>query len=663
MPRLFCFNPGGRLPAGQDPTAWEETVSRMSLKSSNNHSKGEKPGGLRERIFGPSFGLLAAYLRPHRAQFLLLAGLLFGGIGLQLLNPQVIRYFLDAAEQGSGRETLLMAGALYIGFALGQRGLSLGANLLSASLGWNATNALRVDLIRHCLRLDMAFYKQHTPGELIERVDGDVSTLANYFSRFVLQVVGNGLLIVGILVLLFREYPALGLGLSAYTVLAELILSRLHNRAVARWSAVMQTQAEQYGFIEERISGAEEIRALNAGPYVLRRLEELMNVFMERVRQAFLLDNLMINLTRLLFAGGHALGLGLGVYLYSRGQASLGSAYLIVYYIGMISEPLIDLQEQLQDYQQASAGLGRIRELLSLEPGVKDPKGDASAPAPLQIIKDGHSETAPAQLPTGPLSVEFREVSFGYEENFAEGAQVLEQVSFRLAPGKILGVLGRTGSGKTTLTRLLFRLYDPRSGSIYLQGTDLRDLPIDELRRSVGLVTQDVQLFGASLRENLTLFDRSIRDEDLLRALRELRLEAWLERLPQGFDTRLQPGGQGLSAGEAQLLAFTRVFLKKPGVVILDEASSRLDPVTESLVEGAVERLLQDRTAIIIAHRLNTVQRADELLILEDGRVIEYGPRQALAEDTQSRFHHLLQVGLEEWLADPAESEVEYEGA
>lgn len=611
-----------------------------------------------KRFFRGSFGYLAKYIKPYRGQFLLLAVLLFGGIGLQLLNPQMIRYFLDTAQQGGEQRALLLAAVLYISFAILQRGLSLGANLLSASLGWGATNALREDLLRHVLRLDMSFHKQHTPGELIGRVDWDVYVLGNYFSRFVLQIAGNGLLVAGILILLFRENLLLGLALTGYSLGVALVLSRLHNRAVSRWSAVRQVDGEQFGFIEEHISGAEEIRALGAGPYILHRLHHLMSLYMDKIRAAFLMDNLMTNLTRLLFAGGHAIGLALGVYLYSQGEASLGTAYLIVYYIGMISEPLVDLQHQMQDFQQATASLERIQELFSLEPAVINP-------VPLDgHLQPGEAPIRAATLPDGPLGVEFQEVSFHYGDNNSSGdGRVLEELSFQLQPGKILGVLGRTGSGKTTLTRLLFRLYDPSSGSISLSGKDLRLLSLDEVRSRVGLVTQDVQLFGATLRENLTLFDETVGEEELKRALRELRLESWLARLPDGLQTRLQAGGHGLSAGEAQLLAFTRVFLRKPGLVILDEASSRLDPVTEALVEGAIDRLFQGRTGIIIAHRLPTVQRADKLLILENGRAVEWGARRELAADPNSRFYHLMQTGLEEWLGETAESEGEHVAA
>jgi ATP-binding cassette, subfamily B, bacterial len=233
---------------------------------------------------------------------------------------------------------------------------------------------------------------------------------------------------------------------------------------------------------------------------------------------------------------------------------------------------------------------------------------------------------------------------------------VLDGVSFTLEAGKVLGVLGRTGSGKTTLTRLLFRLYDVDEGSITLHGRDLRTAPLSDLRQHVGMVTQDVQLFEATVRDNLTLFrayDRSrppIADADILTAVDTLGLSDWLRSLPDGLDTVLKSGGQGLSAGQAQLLAFTRVFLRDPKLVVLDEASSRLDPATEHLLERAIDRLLAGRTAIIIAHRLRTVQRADDILILENGRLLEYGPRATLAQDPSSRFARLLQTGLEEAL-------------
>jgi ABC-type multidrug transport system fused ATPase/permease subunit len=285
---------------------------------------------------------------------------------------------------------------------------------------------------------------------------------------------------------------------------------------------------------------------------------------------------------------------------------------------------------------------------------VTDPAGHGlPPPTPAGNIVNGHEpvETLPGPgRPWAAPALAFEGVTFDYGEGNGQAA-VLSDLSFELAPGQVLGLLGRTGSGKTTLSRLLFRLYDPAQGTIRLDGIDLRTLPLSLLRDRVGMVTQDVQLFQATVRDNLTFFSGAVPDRQILAALEELGLGGWLRSLPDGLESRLGAGGIGLSAGQAQLLAFARVFLKDPGLVILDEASSRLDPATEQLLERAIDRLLAGRTAIIIAHRLPTVFRAGEIMILEQGRIVEYGERLLLAHDPRSRFYELLQTGLEEALA------------
>jgi ATP-binding cassette subfamily B protein len=239
--------------------------------------------------------------------------------------------------------------------------------------------------------------------------------------------------------------------------------------------------------------------------------------------------------------------------------------------------------------------------------------------------------------------VEFRSVEFGYRPD----RLVLHDISFQLEAGQRLGLVGRTGSGKTSLSRLLFRFYDPQAGEVRLAGHNLLSLELAGVRQRIGLVTQEVQLFGASVRDNLTFWDASISDELILKTIAELGLSGWLANLPKGLDTVLAPGGGDLSAGEAQLLAFVRVFLQDPGLIILDEASSRLDPATERLIERAIERLFSGRTGIIIAHRLRTIERVDQVMLLEEGRIKELGLRADLALDPSSRFHQLLKTGLD----------------
>jgi ABC-type multidrug transport system fused ATPase/permease subunit len=312
-----------------------------------------------------------------------------------------------------------------------------------------------------------------------------------------------------------------------------------------------------------------------------------------------------------------------------QGDLTIGAVYLIFHYNMMMRWPLNQLTHQLRDLQSAQAGLERIQELFDTRPQVQD-------------VPEDHAKT----LPDGPLSVQFHHVDFGY----AEESLVLKNVSWQVKPGEIIGVLGRTGCGKTTITRLLCRLYDPAEGHVMLGGLPLRAVTLADLRRRVGIVTQEVQLFQATVRENLTFFDPAIADDTILSEIHDLGLGRWYAGLSDGLETKLSANSGGLSAGEAQLLAFTRVFLKNPGLVILDEASSRLDPLTEQLIEHAVARLLQNRTGVIVAHRLTTVQRADKIMIMDDGQIIEFGDRAALAADSDSRFSQLLRTGLEEVL-------------
>jgi ATP-binding cassette subfamily B protein len=601
--------------------------------------------------------LLVGYLRPQWRMAAVLAALLFTGIGLQLVNPQIMRSFIDAAKAGTGVDTLWRSAVLFIGVALAQQVTKVVATYVSENVGWTATNALRADVAEHCLYLDMSFHNARTPGEMIERIDGDITALSNFFSQFVIQVFGNGLLLVGVLALLYREDWRVGAALNVFAAIALVALWRTRDMAAPHWKAEREASAEMFGFLEERLAGTEDIRSSGAKPYVMRRFYGLMRGLMQKTLKAVLMFNIMINAIEVLFAISNAVAFAVSAYLYSQGALTIGTTYIIFYYSNMLMMPINRVTRQMQNLQQAGAGILRIRELLDTQPDI------------LQAER-------PRGLEAGALGVEFDNVTFGYDDAEAkapEGEQeeaqqpsadetpveekelVLQGISFQLEPGRILGLLGRTGSGKTTMTRLIFRLYDPDHGAIRLghngAAVDLRDIALAALRQRVGMVTQNIELFHATVRDNLTFFDETIPDERILQVIQDLGLGGWYESLPEGLDTELESGGGGLSAGEQQLLAFTRIFLRDPGLVILDEASSRLDPATEHLIERAVDKLVAGRTAIVIAHRLGTVERADEIMILEKGEIREYGVRAKLASDPDSRFHSLLQTGMEDVLA------------
>lgn len=600
------------------------------------------------------YNLLAKYLRSQWRWVLFLTLLILVTIGLKLANPQILRTFIDTATEGGARSVLLRSALLFFGIAVGTQALSVAATYVGETVAWTATNALRLDLLDHALHLDATFHKDHTPGQMIERIDGDVATLSNFFSRFTIDVVGNGILILGILAMLFREDWRIGLPIFTFAVVTVFLLIWIRKLAVPHWTKYRALSAEFFGFLGEHISGREDIRGNGAEAHVMRRFcGFVQSMFPVRMRSSLGGYGMwMANVG--LFAFGHAVAFGVGASLWRASVITIGTVYLVFHYTELLRGPISELRTQITDLQRAEAGIRRIRTLLSTE---------------CRLVDQGTQH-----LPTGALSVAFDGVSFAYEASRVTTRQTeaplpidrsvtqqengeaprliaaLHEVDFGLAPGTVLGLLGRTGSGKTTLARLLVRLYDPQQGTVRVGGVSVQDVRIADLRRAVRKVPQEVHLFRATIRDNVRLFDRTIIDARVLDALDALGLREWALGLPHGLDTMLAEDGGGLSAGQGQLIALARAFLADPGLVILDEASSRLDPATETLLERAVDRLLEDRTAIIIAHRLSTVERADQILILEDGRMAEFGARQELARDPNSRLSRLLQAGMEEVL-------------
>lgn len=567
--------------------------------------------------------LLKTYLKPQWLRTSLLAILLLTSIGLQLLAPQILRYFIDTVMAGGATTSLIMAGVLFMGVALLNLGVSVATTYFSEYIAWTATNQLRADLVAHCLSLDMSFHKEHTPGELIERIDGDVDALSNFFSEFTLHLLNNTLLAIAILVLFFLVDWRVGVTMMAFAAIALLIMVLIQRRVVPYYVKLRQVNAEFSSILGEQLAATEDIGGNGASAAIMRQFYLLLRRWLPINTKANFADYFMGGTLLFVFILGAALSLTLGAYLWSIGAITVGTVYLIFSYTDLLSTPIGEIQTQLQDLQQAEASMLRIEELFNMK-SVLAVRGNAA-------------------LPSGALSAEFRDVSFSY----SPGAAIIKSVSFHLSPGNLLGIVGRTGSGKTTLARLLFRLYDPQMGEICLGNEPIKNVRLHDLRQHVGMVTQDVQIFHATVRDNLTFFNSAIPDSQILAAIDDLGLSAWLNTLPGGLDSELGSDGAGLSAGEAQLLAFTRVLLTHPGLVILDEASSRLDPATEQLIERAIIKLFSGRTGIIIAHRLTTLQRVDEIMVIEDGSILEYGQREEVASDPSSRFSYLLQAGVE----------------
>lgn len=567
--------------------------------------------------------LLHHYLQPQLQRVLMLAFLVVGTVGLQLLNPQIVRRFIDAASANGAPQELLQLALFFIGIALLQQIVAVCATYVSEGVAWQATNELRADLALHCLQVDLSFHNTHTPGELIERIDGDIDTLANFFSQFVIQLAGSLLLLFGILGLLWWEDWRLGLAFTLFAAISLALFYRIRHVAVPYWGEAREASANLFGWIEEHLNTREDVRANGATAYVLHGLYKRTRWYLQKERRAGLMGLILWAASRGMLTIGNVLAFLFGAYLFWTGAFTLGTVYLLFHYTEMLRYPLSQMLRQIGDLQRAAAGITRVQELVETENKLVDGPG--------------------VNVPSGALAVSFQQVTFSYSDQ----QTILHDLSFALQAGHVLGVLGRTGSGKTTLARLLFRQYDPTAGQVLLGGTDIRKFRLAELRRHIGLVTQTVELFPASVRDNLTFFDPAVPDTAIVQTLTEVGLGQWHHALPDGLDTELDAAGAGLSAGQAQLLAFARILLQDPAVVILDEASSRLDPATEALLDRALTRLFAGRTGIIIAHRLATIQRADKILILEDGRICEYGSRQSLSANRNSHFSQLLQTSFQ----------------
>src|SRR5690348_15386720 len=398
--------------------------------------------------------LLVTYLRPQWGRTLLMGVLLHVNVGLQLLGPQMVRFFIDTVIARGPSALLALYALLLVAITLVDESVSVATTYLSESVAWTATNQMRTDLLT------------------------------------------NVVLLVGVLIAVYFADWRAGLVLTIFSVATLLILLRLRRYAIPLAGDYRQQVATFYGFLGEHVAGTEDMRANGATGSILRRFYSLLRPLLRSNRRSRMAGAFSGATTLTMFVLGSALMMGLGAYLWSIGAITLGTVYLFWSYTDLLSQPIQQIRNQLQDLQQAEACIQRIEQLFSTQSAIQESE---------QRI----------ELPSGPLSVAFHNVTFGYNV----GEPVLHEVSFDIAPGRVLGILGRTGSGKTTLGRLLFRLYDAQEGEISLGGYPVKALALHGLRQHIGMVTQDVQLFNASVRDNLTFFNRAIDDARLVQVI------------------------------------------------------------------------------------------------------------------------------------------------
>lgn len=594
---------------------------------------------------------ILGFARPRRGQLLAFLALSVVGAVLAVATPVLAGDVIDTITANGPVDTVVRLAVIIAVLAFAEAGLGLLTRYLSATIGEGLILDLRTAVFDHVQRMPVAFFTRTRTGALVSRLNNDVIGAQRAFSDTLSGVVANLVMLVLTLVVMIQlswQITLLALVLLPVFVLPARRmgnkLARLereaaeHNATMStnmteRFSAPGATLVKLFGQ-PERESAEFALRA--------RRVRDI-GVRTAMVQWVFFTALMLVSSLAL------ALVYGLGGVFALRGSLDTGAVVSLALLLARLYAPLTSLASARVEVMSALVSFERVFEILDLKPLIEEP-------------------AQPKDIPDGPVSVQFDGVGFAYPsadkvslaslEEVAQldtrgGVQVLHDVSFTAEPGQLVALVGSSGAGKSTIAQLLPRLYDTDSGTVRLGGVDVRDLPARTVRATLGMVTQDGHLFHESVRSNLLLARPEATDEELWEVLRRARLEDLVKELPDGLDTVVGERGYRLSGGERQRLTIARVLLARPRVVVLDEATAHLDSTSEAAVQEALGEALAGRTSVVIAHRLSTVRQADQILVIEGGRVVERGKHaDLLARD--GRYAELYRTQFDQPVAASA---------
>nr|WP_245846139.1 ABC transporter ATP-binding protein [Longibacter salinarum] len=569
---------------------------------------------------------IADYLKPYKGWVVLaltitLAASFLGPIRPLLVQQAIDNYIVVGDLEGLQTIILLLVLAL-----VGEGILKFGENYLTQYIGQNAIYDLRTAVFRHIQNQPLKFFDRTPVGKLITRTTSDVEALSNVLSSGLVVVIGDLLRIVFIAALMFYMNWVLALVTLCVMPLMVWITFWFRRHVRVQYREARNQVSRLNSFIQEHVTGMSIVQLFNREDEEMQRFEAINNEHRAAWIQtifyyAIFWPSIQI-ISNLAIAGVLWFG---GLRAIAGSALTLGVLFAFIQYARMFFEPIRDLSNQFDTLQSAMAGAERIFNLLDDDQSLNDPDD-------------------PVQLDEIRGAIEFENVWFAYEEHDGEPDWVLRDVSFRVEPGETLALVGATGAGKSTIMNILLRFYEAQRGRITIDGVDIRDLSLKDLRRHIGLIPQDVFLFSGSIERNLTLNDSEVTDEMMHRAAEIVRADDFIQKLPQNYQQDVKERGASLSHGQRQLLAFVRALIYDPEVMVLDEATSSVDTETEELIQEALERLTEGRTTLAIAHRLSTVQDADKILVLHKGEVRERGTHhELLAMDGLYRKLHDLQ--------------------
>jgi subfamily B ATP-binding cassette protein MsbA len=559
----------------------------------------------KRRLVSPKpLARLLPMLRPYRGRLAVATVCLVLAALAGLLFPSVVGWLLDAAFVAGGRAKLdrIALGLLAV-FAV-QGVMNYVQVYLLSSTTERVIARLREELFAHLVRLSPGFFTERRTGELTSRLSADLTLLQSLMNTWISELARQVLFLVGGIVLVTYTDPHLTLttlAVSPIIVAAAVVFGRALRRASV---GVQDRVAEAMGTADEAFSQIRTVQSFVREGHEIERYRAMLGgVVTAAIARARMRASFFGVVGFVAFAGVTAV-LWEGGRRVLAGTLTAGTLVQFLFYAFFIAAAVGSLASLFGNFQEATGAATRVFELLATKPTVAEP----SAPEPIAPPVRG--------------AVALEDVSFRYA---AELPEVLHGVSLHAAPGEVVALVGRSGAGKTTIASLLPRFWDVTAGRVTLDGHDVRDVALADLRAAIGVVPQEPALFSGTIRENIAYARPDAPLADVIAAARAAHAHEFIERLPNGYDTTVGERGVKLSGGQRQRIAIARVFLKDPAVVVLDEATSSLDSESERLVEEALERLLQGRTTLIIAHRLSTVRRADRVVVLDQGRVVEQG--------------------------------------
>jgi ATP-binding cassette, subfamily B, multidrug efflux pump len=565
-----------------------------------------------EQVLGKAYDArlmrrLIVYIKPYRRSAYLAIVCLFLGSGLSVVQPYLTKIAIDRYIRTNNYAGLSQIAVLYTLSLIFVFGLSFGETWLINLMGQKIMRDLRMEIFQRLQSLDVSFFDQNPVGRLMTRVTTDVDALNELFTAGVISVFEDVFVLSGIILTLFILNYKLALAIVAILPLLILVTFLFKIKVRDSYRRVRTAIARINAFLQENITGAAVVHIFGQEKKQYQRFTHINREHLDANLQSIFYYSIFYPLLECISALAIALIIWYGGIQALGGALTLGTLVAFIQYTDRFFRPISDLSEKYTILQSAMAASERIFNLLDTTPSIGSP------PNPIaRVVHKG--------------SIEFRNVHFAYKQ----GEPVLHGISFQADPGEKIAVVGATGAGKSTIIALLNRFYDVQQGEILIDGEDIRDYDLQGLRRSIGIVLQDVFLFSGSISENIRLGNKDISDEQLEKAAETVHASQFIRKLDGQFAAEIGERGASLSVGQKQLLAFARALAYDPKILVLDEATSSIDTETELMIREALSKLMAGRTSIIIAHRLSTVQNADRIIVLHRGRIREMGAHQEL---------------------------------